>query len=82
MCVPIKSDEQLLERFNLNLENGVEHIDAKRKLSAITQSINHDHRLSQSHVNDTKNEICTRMDRLAHWDNLSVNHNICWSYFT
>jgi hypothetical protein len=27
MCVPIKSDEQLLEWFYLNLENGVVHID-------------------------------------------------------
>jgi hypothetical protein len=29
LCVPIKSDEQLFEWFNLNLENGVAHIDAQ-----------------------------------------------------
>jgi hypothetical protein len=29
VCVPIKSDEQLLEWFNLNLENGVAYIDAQ-----------------------------------------------------
>jgi hypothetical protein len=29
MCVSIKSDEQLLEWFYLNLENGVVHIDAQ-----------------------------------------------------
>jgi hypothetical protein len=29
VCVPIKSDEQLLEWFYQNLENGVVHIDAQ-----------------------------------------------------
>jgi hypothetical protein len=29
VCVPIKCDEQLLEWFNLNLENGVAYIDAQ-----------------------------------------------------
>jgi hypothetical protein len=29
VCVPIESDEQLLEWFNLNLENEVVHIDAR-----------------------------------------------------
>jgi hypothetical protein len=29
VCVPIKSDEQLFEWFNLNLENRVVHIDAQ-----------------------------------------------------
>jgi hypothetical protein len=29
VCVPIKSDEELHELFNMNLENGVVHIDAQ-----------------------------------------------------
>jgi hypothetical protein len=29
VCVPIKSDEHLLEWFNLNLENEVTYIDAQ-----------------------------------------------------
>jgi hypothetical protein len=32
VCVPIKSDEELREWFNMNLENGVVHIDAQIKI--------------------------------------------------